>query len=403
MADHPPKSLSICMLSEDFLPGATGVGTHLQAICPELVARGHRVAVITTRRPGEPEREVWQGVQVFRVATVKLFGFYQALASARTIGAIFDEVRPDLVHHHYLGLLLLRGMRAASQRGLPQVYTYHMTEDHLTQPLPMRPLRGLLAREIVRRCNRMDLVISVSRNLARTLPAKGITAPVSYISNPVNFPDISQVEPAPRDAGFVVMFAGRLNPEKNLPLLLRGFAALRHTVPDASLWIAGEGAERQALEKVCLRLGIASQVRFLGFLDRASLAARYAACDVFVLPSLVETQGLVAMEAMRFGKPVIVARSVVSADELVDEGASGFIVDHADASQLGERLLRLATDAGLRLSMGEAGRHRSESFGPEQVLPVVEEVYSRVLRSHPRGTTGAGRHPDSLRDGAAPA
>jgi len=114
----PPKPLAICMLSDDFLPGATGVGSHLQAITPELVARGHRVAVVTTRRAGEPEREVWRGVQVYRVATVKAFGFYQAMASTRTLGAIFDEFRPDLIHHHYLGLMLVRGMKAARERGL---------------------------------------------------------------------------------------------------------------------------------------------------------------------------------------------------------------------------------------------------------------------------------------------
>jgi len=372
----PPKPLAICMLSDDFLPGATGVGSHLQAITPELVARGHRVAVVTTRRPGEPEREVWRGVQVYRVATVKAFGFYQAMASTRTLGAIFDEFRPDLIHHHYLGLMLVRGMKAARERGLRQVYTYHMTEEHLTQPWPMRPLRGLLAREIVRRCNQMDLVISVSRNLVHQLRAKGISAPMEYVSNPVNFSDTRRVNPAPRDAaGFVVMFAGRLNPEKNLQLLLRGFAQLLPSVPEARLWIAGRGAEHTKLQRLCHELRIQNRVSFLGFLSSAELAARYAACDVFVLPSLVETQGLVAMEAMWFSKPVVLTRCLVSATELVEDGRSGRLVNPGDPTELASALRELATDEALRLAWGQRGRDIAQAFVPTAVTERLTASY----------------------------
>jgi len=93
-------------------------------------------------------------------------------------------------------------------------------------------------------------VISVSRNLAHAIRAKGVTAPVEYVSNPVDFPDPATVIPAECEAGFVVMFAGRLNPEKNVPLLLRAFALLLRAVPDAVLWIAGQGAGRPTLERL---------------------------------------------------------------------------------------------------------------------------------------------------------
>ena len=140
MGQH--SALSICMFSDDFLPGATGVGSHLQAMMPGLVERGHRLTIVTTRRPGEPERMQWRGVDIIRVRTLKLFGFYQALPTQAEIESILRDIKPDLVHHHYLGLMLLRAMKVCRRLRLPQVYTYHMTEDHLTQPLPMRPLRS---------------------------------------------------------------------------------------------------------------------------------------------------------------------------------------------------------------------------------------------------------------------
>lgn len=371
--------LRICMLSDDFLPAATGVGSHLQAVTTHLAALGHAVTIVTTRHAGQPEAERWRGVKVFRVPSIRMFGYAQAMPSVKRLQAIFEEVRPDVVHHHYLGTMLQRAMKAARALGLPQVYTYHMTEEHLTQPLPMRPFRKLIARKITDYCNRMDLVISVSRNLAKKICERGVRTPIRTISNPVDFGDASAVQPAARNAPHIVMFAGRLHPEKNIPFLLRGFQRMLVSEPEAALWIAGEGPHRKAIEAIVTRLGLRSKVEFLGFLDHAELTRRYAACDTFVLPSLVETQGLVAMEAMWFSKPVVVARSVVSATELVDEGVNGFIVDETSDAQLAERLVRLARDPALRARMGSAGREKTAAFRSPVVVRALEAAYRQVL------------------------
>lgn len=373
------QRLSICMISDDFIPAATGVGTHLQQVSAFLAARGHRILVITTRRPGQPTWEEWNGVQIRRVATVKVFGFFQGVPLERTIEKLLRDFKPDLVHFHYLGVMMLRAMRVADHLGLRKVYTYHMTEDHLTQPLPMKPFRRLIARLIVRLCNRVNLVITVARTTADQLPARGITTPIHYISNPVGFRDAESAEVLPSADSFKVLFVGRLNPEKNVPLLLHGFANLLKHVPGARLWIAGEGTQKGALEQLCEELDIATHVEFLGFLSHSVLARYYASCDVFVLPSFVETQGLVAMEAMRFAKPIIVARSVVSATELVDEGINGYIVDERSPEALAAKMLALAGDADVRRRMGAAGREKSDEFSPDRVIPALEAEYERVL------------------------
>ncbi len=372
--------ISICMLSDDFLPAATGVGTHLQEVSKLLAKSGNRIAIITSRRPGQPEFESWEGVLVYRTFTIKAFGFYQAIPSVAAIEKIFAEVQPDVVHYHYLGMMLLRAMKVAQKLSLPQVYTYHMTEDHLTQPLPMRPFRKLIAGQIVRICNRVDLIISVSQGIARLLPQKGISTPIRYISNPVSFAENIAVEPLSRNSPFVVLFAGRLNPEKNIPYLIRGFRGLLYAVPKAVLWIAGHGSQKERLQGLCKELGIEDQVHFLGFLAHDILSNYYASCDVFVLPSLVETQGLVAMEAMWFRKPIIVARSVVSASELVNEGRNGFIVDHDSDAALTARLLDLASNPDLREKMGSSGREMALSYRPPAILAALQAAYFDTLK-----------------------
>jgi glycosyltransferase involved in cell wall biosynthesis len=379
------KALSICMVSDDFLPAMTGVGTHVKLVAPELARRGHRVSVITTRRPDEAEVEQWEGVTIYRVFTLKAYGFYQALPSRATLRAIFKTIQPDIVHHHYVGIMMHQVCAVAESLKLPQVSTFHFSAEVLTQPLPMRPLRGLIRRMMVNFNNRFDLVIAPSQNLAHQISAEGVHTPVRFITNPVVFGDSAGVVPAERTPDFTVLYAGRLGPEKNIGYLLKAFAALLKDQPKAVLWVAGRGPEGPALESLCAQLGITGSVRFLGFLDHPSLARYYAACDVFVLPSLMEAQPLVAMEAMWFARPIIVTKAIVAAEEMVEQGVNGFIVDPESIADLTHRLLSLAASPVTRSEQGEASRQRSKAYQPELVVDALELTYKEVIASRHHG------------------
>jgi len=373
------------MVSDDFLPAMTGVGTHLKLVAPELVRRGHRVCVITTRRQDEPEVEQWQGVTIYRVFTLKVYGFYQALPSTSTVRAILQRAKPDLIHHHYVGLMMWQVCAVAESLKLPQVSTYHFSAEVLTQPLPMRPLRGLIRRLMVRLNNRFDLVIAPSQNLAGQISSEGVQTPVRYITNPVVFGDSASVLPAERTPGFTVLYAGRLGPEKNIPYLIKAFAELLKTLPEAILWIAGRGPEGPALQSLCAQLGVGSSVRFLGFLDHPALARYYAACDVFVLPSIQEAQPLVAMEAMWFGRPVIVTKAIVAAEEMVEQGVNGYIVDPDSVEDLTKRLSGLAVEPALRTAQGAASRQRANAYRPELVVDALLVAYADLLAPRDHG------------------
>jgi 1,2-diacylglycerol 3-alpha-glucosyltransferase len=383
-------SVSICLCSDDFLPAATGAGTHVQRITEELVRRGHRVSIITTRRSGQPNHEVWQGADVHRVFSVSIRGYYQAYPFASTITRILEENCVAILHHHCLGAMMMRAEKAARRLGLPQVYTYHMPVDVLVQWWPMQIFRPLFSRMIVDYCNKFDLIISPSLNLAERIREEGVHTPIRCITNPVVFDPAARVEPIPRPAPFMVLFAGRLEPEKNIPFLLEGFRSALNTGLRAGLWIAGTGSQQRRLESVCKRLGISEQVHFLGRVEHSRLGNYYAACDVFVLPSLVETQGLVAMEAMRFARPVIVTRSIVAARELVDDGENGYIVDPENVGELAARLLTLEADPDLRERLGQLGKERSLTFAPDAVIRATEDAYHAALLSGPRARHAAG-------------
>ena len=379
MKSNASRIFSICMISDDFLPEVTGVGVHLQHMMVQLLKLGHKVCIITTKRPGQEAEEVWNGVKVYRCSSIRMFGFYQAFASKAAIKNILTENQVEIVHFHYLSFLLIQAFNAAQELAIKTIYTYHMTADHLTQPLLMKPYRPLIAKMIVHYCNKFGRILAPSRQLVDDIKRSGVNTPAYFINNPVVFESKEISKISRDDVDFLVFYAGRLNKEKNIPFLIRGFARILNERPRAQLWIAGQGDMRNMLEREVNNLDIASSVKFLGHIPHEHLGDYYSIIDVFVLPSLIETQGMVAMEAMRFGKPVIVTNSIVSADELVTQGENGFIVDSESVDDLAQKLGELAGDSSLREKMGKEGWERSRQYDPESVTTTLVKHYQALF------------------------
>ena len=165
----------------------------------------------------------------------------------------------------------------------------------------------------------------------------------------------------PRTAfGQHVLFVGRLDAVKGVPLLLEAFATARTRHPGARLTVVGDGPARAALEAQATALGIAGATTFTGYKAQAEVATLLEEADMLVLPSFAEGLPVVLMEAMASRIPVI-ASGVAGVPELVQDGVSGFVVPAGDVETLTVRLERLLGDPGLCRRMGEAGRAKVEA------------------------------------------
>ena len=157
-----------------------------------------------------------------------------------------------------------------------------------------------------------------------------------------------------------VCFVGRLAAVKGVPLLLEAFAAARARHPTARLTIVGDGPARAALEAHAQTLGIATAVRFAGYLDETAVAALLDEADMLVLPSFAEGLPVVLMEALASRIPVI-ATQIAGVSELVENGINGFIVPPGDVDTLAVRLDQLLSDPVRCAAMGAAGRRKVEA------------------------------------------
>jgi len=169
--------------------------------------------------------------------------------------------------------------------------------------------------------------------------------------------------PAGFPPGRVVLTVGRWASNeryKGLDTLIRAVPQLLASIPDLHLVAVGEGDDRPRLETLAREEGAAERVRFLTGLTREELAACYARCDLFALPSAGEGFGLVFLEAMAAGKPVV-GGAHGGTPEVIEEGLTGYLVPHGDVERLASALRVLLTDEGLRRRMGERARARVQS------------------------------------------
>jgi glycosyltransferase involved in cell wall biosynthesis len=183
----------------------------------------------------------------------------------------------------------------------------------------------------------------------------------------------------------VILFVGNLEPRKQVDVLLRVMAQVGDQMPEARLIVVGSGEsagahdQTAALASLARELGITDRVRFVGRLPDERLLDAYAAADVFALPSSSEAQGIVALEAMACGLPVV-ASGVGGLLGTVDQGKTGFLVPPADVHALARRILEVLCDAQRQAAMGEAARAAVQRFAWSRAIEATLDVYREVLR-----------------------
>ncbi len=307
--------------------------------------------------------------------------FSAGLAGVR---AAVKESGAALLHCHG-SRANLTGALLKGELGIPVISTIH--SDHTLDYLG-RPLAGLTYGTLnALSLRRMDALVCVSEAMAETYRSRGFQN-VWSIRNGADFAaprrELSREERAaalgvpvePEDV--IAGAAVRLEPVKDLPTMLRGFAACR-TAGSVKLVLAGEGPEEKKLRALSRELGIDHRVFFPGWTgDPESF---YAALDITVLTSLSETFPYALTMAARYGLPMI-ASAVGGVPELAEDGVSGYLIPPGDPEAFARALAALAEDGALREKMGAALREKGErDFSLAAMGRRQREIYREILQN----------------------
>jgi glycosyltransferase involved in cell wall biosynthesis len=209
--------------------------------------------------------------------------------------------------------------------------------------------------------------------------------PSTVVSNGINLEDFGPAQVGdfhkrfniPNDA-VKLLFVGRLYPEKSIDTLIKAVPHIIKEYPKTHLMIAGAGHLRPKLEKLVHSLNVNKYVSFLGLVSDEDKLLAYNASDIFVLPSLAELEGMVVLEAMACGKPIIISDAIGSASRFFVDG-NGFLFKTQDHLDLAQQVLKLITNPELREKMGAVSFEKAKNYDIHKSVEMLEKVYYRAL------------------------
>lgn len=379
--------MHIVFFSESYPPVTNGVAVSVSTLQRELLRRGHRVTVVTVRHPFAPPAE--EGV-------VRVPSFIWPLAPdyplplptpVPQLHRLFQREQVDIVHVQIPFLLGIWGVRLAKRYGVKVVAHYHTLYDHYLHyvPLPQALLRSALWHHLRRFYRGASATIVPSRFAQEYLRRWKVEASqVEVIPTGVEFhPRVVDRQQARARYGIapqrlVLLYVGRLAREKNLELLLAMLPLVRQQFPEVLLWLVGGGNAEADLQRHLHREKLTDSVRLQGRVPHEEISAVYAASDLFVFPSVTETQGLVIWEAQAHGLPGVVVNEG-GAPESIRDGVDGFLApNHPEA--FAQKVLKLLQDETLRHQMGVHAL-QSPRLTPSQMAERILAVYQQVLQA----------------------
>lgn len=370
-------------------PSVGGSGVVASELALALASRGHRVHLVSTDIPFRLRgSRSLPGLTVHRVQPPSHPLFPEPLyllALSDTLVRLAEEEGLDVLHVHYAvpHAAAACWARHLLSRRDPRRAPAVVTTLHGSDVLSLGP-DPALARVTGASLRESDALTAVSEYLRReALRRFGADLEVTVVPNFVD-PQVFRPRPDPDlrrlfapDGEALLVHVSNLRPVKRAPEVVRIFALVARRVP-ARLVVVGEGPELRSAREEAAALGLGERVRFLG--RQAEVAPLLGVADLFLFPSLSESFGVAAAEAMACGVPVI-ASDVGGLREVVVDGVTGFLLPPEDGEGMAARAVALLRDEGRRREMGAAAaRHARARFTPAAVVPRYEEVYRQALR-----------------------
>jgi len=366
------KILQVCKL---YAPWIGGVEKTVQYIAEGLKDKVD-IEVLACQPKGRGVKQVINGVKVTKAAS---FGIYWGMPVSLTFPFLlaWKSRKVDILHFHLpfpLGDLFYLLMGSKRKK---VVVTYH--SDIVRQKWLMKFYRAFLYRFL----RRADKILVTSPNLLESSEHLGsykdkcIVVPSSIDLNEFGHPMEKKFDVGVPPSERTVLFVGRLSYYKGLEYLIE---AMREV--EAKLLIAGDGELREELEKKTNFLGLNRKVIFLGSISDEKLRYLYQICDVFVLPSIEKSEafGLVQLEAMAYGKPVINTHLPTGVPFVSIDGETGITVKPKNSKALAHAINELLSNKELRKKFGEQARKRvEENFTVQKMNERILEVYRELV------------------------
>lgn len=382
--------MHILMISDVYFPRINGVSTSIQTFREGLAEENINVTLIAPDYNNEENEAADAGLLRLPARAIPFDPEDRLMQRShlRRLPQTLQGQHFDLIHVQTPFAAHYTGLKLAQHRKIPCIATYHTHfEEYFHHYLPVMPrpmARGITRRLARSQCNALDAVIVPSMAMQNALRDYGVTRPLHVLPTGIPLAQFStgpennfrQRYGLPADRP-LALFVGRVAHEKNLHFLLEAMQHALTLQPELALVIAGEGPALASLKKAASQLGMDNDVFFLGYLDRKKeLPLCYAAADLFVFSSLTETQGLVLLEAMAAGLPVLGIPAMGAADILGP--AQGAVCAPHEVKGFGALMAELLTDKQRLAKLSVDGREFAQTWGAPERAHQLAHLYRQI-------------------------
>lgn len=392
--------MRVVIASDLHSPTINGIATFGHNLAQGLAAAGHEVVVIAPSPTGKPYEEMDGNHRVVRMPAL-VFPFYQnlriSIVPTRRVRDLLTEFQPDILHVQTPLGIGLAAVSAAKQYQFPVVATNHsMSENFIDNLRLLKPLGRLidkLLRDYGEWFHAKALHVTLPTQAAiDMLRPSDFRKPTTPISNGI---DLSRFSPGDEPEGLrerfgiptdtpIVLYVGRLDIEKHLPVLIEAATIMR----DAArfhLVLVGMGIDREHLEQLAAKAGIRDMVTFTGRIEEEDKTGFFRMANVFAMPSPAELQSISTLEAMATGLPVV-AVNAGALPELCHDGENGLRFERDDAKGMSDALLRLLGDDELARRMGAASKQIAGRHDLRETISKFVSLYQEVIEQYAEET-----------------
>lgn len=390
----PAKKLTILIGTESYYPTISGVAVFSRLLALGMIKRGHTVHVICPATRLESYQETDAGIHVHRVRAIKnpfRPKLKVSLFPRRDVAKWFMTIKPDVVHMQDPTSICSELIRMCKKTQTPSIITNHFSFDYVLSYLPwLKFCHGLIAkmleRYLVKMYNSCGFVTFPSETIRNEFGHHKLKVASEAISNGVNldqflpsynFDEMKQHYRIPNVP--IILHVGRLDRDKRSHLVLESFILLRKT-HTAHLIICGEGTMKEALRKTARAAGLESDVTFIGFINhQTELPQIYQMATVFTTASTIETQGIVALEAMASGLPLVVPNAG-ALPELVKDKVNGYLFAPNHVIAMSQKLVDILDNPDEARRMGDKSLEMVEQHEVSHSMNKFEQIYHNLVQ-----------------------
>lgn len=361
-----------------------GAETVVENLTNVLAQKGHEISIFTTSASSKDKVEEYNDITVYRYGTN-----FKVASGKFSLSLLKGPLKypTDLVHVHVsVPMGDIAGFLYAKKKNKPLIVTTHLDVGSYKGVI-IKSFYYLYCKLITKLLSRADTIISPSEYYINEAGvSEKYRNKIVVIPNGINIEDFDvpyskeecREKLALSSPERILLCVGNLEPRKGFDILLKAMPKILKNVQDTKLVFVGNGIMSDVLKSLADNLGIFEHIKFAGFVDESKKVLYYKSADIFVHPSIYEIFGIVNLEAMACGVP-IVASKVGGIPDVVKNGENGLLVPPRDSEALADAIIHLLENEDIRVKMGKNGRKKVENYSWKRIAEETEKLYEGLI------------------------